>query len=533
MRRRYRGALLLSGLAVAAAASAEPGGDPEAQARAQQGRLLYEAGSFPDGQTLRAQRPDGSTLDGRDAACASCHRRSGLGTFEGAIRVPPIAWRVLSRSADEIAATRTVPHVLGFHPQRPAYTRERLARALREGIGADGKPLSWVMPRYPDLSPAALDALQAQLETLSPGEPAGSRDGQLRFALVATPQADEAAVQAVAAVFQRDFAEHNADIGANATPGRADTGAYDVQRLLHLAVWRLQGPAHTWPSQLDARLAREPVFALLGGLGGGDWSVIDRWCEARRVPQVLAGSEAPDPEDGFYSLHFHRGVVLEARVMAAELRARHPVPVPVVQVYRAGDSGSLAAQALRAALGRDWPVQDVVLGAADGAARPAPKAAVGVLWLRPGDFGQLDAGGIETLLVSGIMSRGGEGLPPVWVERALIAYPWELPVRRRIAMNFPIGWLRAKGQPVVDERAQTDAWLASQVLESALADLIDAYYPEYLVERVESLLGHRLNNAHYPRLTLAAGQRFASKGAYLVRRQSDGNVVPEGGWRIP
>ena len=71
------------------------------------------------------------------------------------------------------------------------------------------------------------------------------------------------------------------------------------------------------------------------------------------------------------------------------------------------------------------------------------------------------------------------------------------------------------------------------MLSTALADLLDAYYSDYLVERVESLLGHRISNAHYPRLALAPGQRFASKGAYLLRLRQDGALVPEGGWRIP
>jgi hypothetical protein len=159
---------------------------------------------------------------------------------------------------------------------------------------------------------------------------------------------------------------------------------------------------------------------------------------------------------------------------------------------------------------------------------------VAVLWLRPADLAALGAApACGGLYVSGIMAGEGVALPAAWSGRVLMSYPWELPDRRRIGMNLPMGWLRSKGQPLVDERAQTDAWITSQVLDGALADLIDAYYPEYLVERVESLLGHRLGNAHYPRLALAPGQRFASKGAYLLRLQADGRLAPAGGWRIP
>lgn len=540
-----RTALLLWALALPAAPSVRAQGDPlpgeatlcaaptalDDPAVVAAGERLYLEGLTRSGAPLRGGRAEGAVIEGQDAACAGCHRHSGLGSFEGAIRVPPIAWRLLSRSGAEIAADRTLPHVAGFRPQRPAYTPATLLRALRAGVASDGRPLSWVMPRYPGLDAADFTALCAALQARAASAPAGSQDGQLRFALVATPQAEPTRVAAVAAVFERAFADHNAALG----PGAGDSSAYAIPRRLHLTVWQLHGPAAAWPEQLDRLRAQEPVFALLGGLGGGDWGVIDRWSEARRLPELLASADAPETHEGFYAVHFQRGVALEAALIAADLRTRQPAGGRVLQWFRREDSGALGAAALRAELGPAWQVEDRPLDAVPAAAPAAGTNGVAaVLWLRPQEFGLpgplTDA---PAIYLSGLMAGEQPALPNAWLGHLRMTYPYELPQRRRVAMNRPLGWLRAQGLPVVDLRLQSEAWLASQVLDAALADMVDAYYPDYLVERVESLLGHRLENALYPRLSLAPGQRFASKGGYLVRVAADGSLSAEGGWTIP
>jgi hypothetical protein len=88
---------------------------------------------------------------------------------------------------------------------------------------------------------------------------------------------------------------------------------------------------------------------------------------------------------------------------------------------------------------------------------------------------------------------------------------------------------------VVDERVQTDTYLACVILAETLGHMLDSFVRDYLVERIEVLLSHRLVNGYYPRLGLAPGQRFASKGSYLVRfaQPSGTAVVADGAWVVP
>jgi mono/diheme cytochrome c family protein len=77
-------------------AAAEPGAR---DALVEAGARIYHVGILPDGEPLVATRPEGLVLEGRYAACATCHRASGMGSIEGvardAILVPPLAGPVL------------------------------------------------------------------------------------------------------------------------------------------------------------------------------------------------------------------------------------------------------------------------------------------------------------------------------------------------------------------------------------------------------------------------------------------------------
>ncbi len=84
-------------------------------------------------------------------------------------------------------------------------------------------------------------------------------------------------------------------------------------------------------------------------------------------------------------------------------------------------------------------------------------------------------------------------------------------------------------------RTQTDTYLACSIMAEAAGTMLDNFVPDCLLERVEVELSHRIINGYYPRLRLAPGQRFASKGAYLVRfpEPAGTRVVAEGDWIVP
>ncbi len=127
-------------------------------------------------------------------------------------------------------------------------------------------------------------------------------------------------------------------------------------------------------------------------------------------------------------------------------------------------------------------------------------------------------------------------LPESWRSRVHMAYPVDLPESRRVRVDYALSWFRIRRIAVIDERLQADTYLACGLLAETLKHMVDAFVPDYLVESLESTVEHRVLTGYYPRLTLAPGQRFASKGGYLVHfetTQGRTHVVPEGPWVVP
>jgi hypothetical protein len=125
-------------------------------------------------------------------------------------------------------------------------------------------------------------------------------------------------------------------------------------------------------------------------------------------------------------------------------------------------------------------------------------------------------------------------LPAGWRSRTRLAYPFDLPDQSRVRVDYPLGWFSMRHIPVVAEQVQVDTYLACGLLAETLSHMADAFVRDYLVERTEEMLEHRVLTGPYPHLTLAEGQRFASKGGYLVQFAVDGTrLIADGAWTVP
>src|SRR5262249_20175638 len=126
-------------------------------------------------------------------------------------------------------------------------------------------------------------------------------------------------------------------------------------------------------------------------------------------------------------------------------------------------------------------------------------------------------------------------LPVAWRSNTRLAYAVDLPEKRRVRVDYALGWFRIRKTPVVPEHAQVDTLTVCGLVSEAINHMADTFVRDYLVERIEETLEHRVLTGYYPRLTLAPGQRFASKGGYVVRfaEASGGKLIPVSDWMTP
>ena len=82
---------------------------------------------------------------------------------------------------------------------------------------------------------------------------------------------------------------------------------------------------------------------------------------------------------------------------------------------------------------------------------------------------------------------------------------------------------------------QIDTYTVCGIVSDTVNHMVDAFIRDYLVERIEEMLEHRVITGYYPRLALAPRQRLASKGGYIVHFADPAGtrIVAEGDWIAP
>jgi mono/diheme cytochrome c family protein len=236
----------------------------DADAALRGGRAIFHDGINRQGGDVLASAGSNVDLQGTKVACARCHGSDGTGNREGGLTAPALLWPALGQAR---------PASPGLLP-RSAYSETTLLRALRQGIDADGRPLSSAMPRF-TLAPRDEADLLSYLRVLGSAadRDPGIADDEIVLGGVlplSGPQAD--AGRAAEAAIRACIEQGNRSGGVFGR--RIAWQALDATRLapteiaLHLQARTLAVIAPWWnelgSNELALRLPGVPVIGPLG-----------------------------------------------------------------------------------------------------------------------------------------------------------------------------------------------------------------------------------------------------------------------------
>jgi mono/diheme cytochrome c family protein len=487
------------------------------------GMRIYRRGILPGDIPLTATRAGTAVAQGQ-TACANCHQRSGLGAREGLVTIPPVTGAAL------------------FAPKpggRGAYTDSSLAAAIRDGVDADGRELKPVMPRYA-LKDDELAQLVDYLKHLAPRPSPGVVGNVVHLATVVGDDVPPARKQAMLDVMQAYVRDLN-----QSTPPPA------LRWELH--VWPLSGTAQNRRGQLQASYARQPVLALVGGLINDTWLPVHEFCQREKVPCLFPNTNLPvSDRAAFYTLYFDKGSVLKAQILARYFtdHATEFGKGRIVQVLPGDWSGYEPAAALRQAMGRvrSRRVVDQVVeaGASPGldfwrdllgtAGQTADGICALILW------GGLDETGAHGDALAGLAQLAAERpLPPIFLaSEAYGASTSRSDIHLRDRLRFistldPAAtasapgatpwssWMAAHHLDRSDVTLQANSYFVMSLLDEAVRANGGDFTPEHLIERIEYSAGSVVPHPLLPSLSLGMGQRFGTKGGYILTPVGDGS----------
>ncbi len=521
----------------------------------QDGERIYRFGILPSGENVSATAEADIELNGSQAACANCHRRSGMGTNEGQLVIPPVTRDFLFK-AKTLGRKDQFAYKTTGAGTRPAYSDLSLKQAISKGIDPTSRPFKPMMPRF-NFSSGEMEALIAYLKTLQSSGAPGVDETTMHFATIVTDRVNSDKKKAMLDVLNTFFKEKNAGTRSETrrskyAPWHRDW-KYQSYRKWKLHVWELKGPASTWIDQIADYYQRQPVFALISGLAEGPWDPIHFFCEQHQIPCLFPNTDQPvNSESDYYTFYFSRGVELEADLVIKFLdtQTERASRKKIVQVYRPGTKGNTAALRLRQLL-NDRKGNTVVDFRLENATPlngefwqsmyRQNNQADWVLWLESKDLAHLDQfshpqnGSSRIFLSSTLAPDWNTRIPQPLIKYVYAVHPYEKSSAMRMHLIRSNSWLATRKIATDKVKIQANAYFALRSTGRAIMHLRDKFSRDYFIELIEHTAEKLFVSSVYPRLTLAPGQRYASKGGYILQVTTENqNVpVPVSKWLIP
>jgi hypothetical protein len=539
-------------------------GSPVSQDLLRMGERMYRDGVLPSGKPMLTLVKEERSVPGTNFACVSCHLRSGLGAFDENVYTPPATGKELYQPL--YTSYKGFRQING-PPLRPAYTDQTLATVIRSGVDPSGRVLNDVMPRFV-LGDRDAMILVNYLKALSSQFSPGVTDTSLHFATIITDESNPEESDAMRASLESNFNLLNSQVNSFNTQQGVKSrlmaenmlGSRELlNRNIILSFWVLKGPAETWRVQLEEYSRKEPVFALLGGITNSNWKPIHQFCEDNRIPCLFPNTDFPVISDkDWYTLYLSKGYYQEGESAARYLNSKSDsingkAIVQIVRASREGQALSTGFQQTWREFGQRAPVT-ITLPPGKRLTKALlhellsrEKPAVLIVWddqtALPALESNADGKQKPKLLFVSSRYLGNS----IWTLKeqirdvTFITYPFSFSpnvlkpsmAKQKIESDLQTT-LRRADIPLKDktERIAQLTNAMTRLLIFWLADMKGNYYRDNLLD----VIGTSMDQQYplYKRISFGPGQRYVSKGCYIVQLSKGDNpaLIKKSDWEI-
>jgi len=396
-----------------------------------------------------------------------------------------------------------------------------------------------VMPRY-DIDDQDMAILIAYLKTLSDQTSPGVSEKEIKFATVVVEGTEQKKIDSMFIPLAYGISRKNSMVNAAASNDREARMAYNMvgpdlmKKKFSLKVWTLKGPSSGWREQLEAYYRAEPVFILLAGISEGEWEPVHRFCEDHHIPDILPIVDYPVISDSdWYTLYFSRGVRQEGEAAAKYLNTMSDLLAgrSIVQIIRDNKKGQALAEGFRQAWKNSGhvPTTDILIAADDG---PLSADKLEQINLEHHPAALLvwdDASALEAIaglarekehpglvIASGTyFDQAIRTVPEALRNLIYFTYPYRLPKEDARYDTMIRRVLRGKAISNYDPVILRQAYITNELLTKTLKDMRAEYYRDFFLDTIGMMA-----DAYYPlyeRVSFGPGQRYISKGCYIVQ----------------
>ncbi len=526
------------------------------------GERMYREGLLPSGKPMDGFIRGNVTVDSKAYPCAGCHLRAGIGSFEGGVIIPPTAGKKLFKpyrrppSMGDKAVKSEGYVYEGNMVERPAYSRETLAKALRTGIDSSGQTFNDVMPRY-RLSDSDMSILISYLEQLSAEFSPGVDANQFRFATIISDDVSQEDRQAMLGPIKTFIARKNQQMGMYEE--FLKFGYYPTPemqfafRKASLDVWELKGKPESWPKQLADYYAKNPVFAVLGGISNSDWKPVHDFCESQRLPCLFPITDYPDvSETGWYTYYFNKGYYQEGEAVASYLNRLEALPAAsrILQIVQE----SAAGKALATGFLKNWKdlerpeITTITLSKTQlldqsilESLTAKHKSKILILWADeavlkelPKITPKLGSSGM-VFMSSSYLGKNTATMAEAVRKSVYLTYPYRLtPYVGAKTGGFaaPVPMLTTTkdlGDRRIESRSTS---ILQQVVLQGLFLIYGNLHRDHLLDTMSIQMDGILRD--YERISFGTGQRYVSRGCYIIQlgAGAEPELIPRSGWVI-